>query len=459
MHHAAQNGHVHLLDYYHRRGCDIDAPDAKGRAPIHWACYMNHERCAEYLVRKGADIHRLDVEKCTPLHWAAIKGTERTVKVLIRSGASSQLDQPDITGMNPVQLALDKAGKVTDPGVRVRYRRLTTYLRGVEGPCKIKKRLGLVERCSRKGPCMGFGIMFTWWAVLVLGGGFVVYYDFIAEYTMHRTFVMLVFWVSFWSQAYFWQKASFQDPGFLVFHRKSESVNTDAAFEVVPVPGLERLRSDYETALAGADMSKSLCLTCEIVRPLRSKHCSVCDKCCVGFDHHCPWVNNCVGRRNYGYFLMFLLCTVFTSFSFNMLGFSYLGSLDGGNTVWGSIKRHTQFALFLMHYMFYALFALALLGTHYMFLRTNLTTNEREWSLRVCLCLDVFASPFVAHCLLTSRSIFAESCVLNSSTYGIDLRSVTPCSLFFLSSIFVFDSLCPYTHTTTRTYFYFPSQK
>ena len=64
----------------------------------------------------------------------------------------------------------------------------------------------------------------------------------------------------------------------------------------------------------------------------------------------------------------------------NILGFSYLGSLDGGNTLWGSMKRHTQFALFLLHYMFYALFALALLGTHYMFLRTNLTTNERKFN-------------------------------------------------------------------------------
>ena len=48
------------------------------------------------------------------------------------------------------------------------------------------------------------------------------------------------------------------------------------------------------------------CEKCVHIKPDRCHHCSVCGVCVTKMDHHCPWVNNCVGFSNYKFFILFL---------------------------------------------------------------------------------------------------------------------------------------------------------
>ncbi|XP_040291893.1 palmitoyltransferase ZDHHC16 isoform X1 [Bufo bufo] len=53
--------------------------------------------------------------------------------------------------------------------------------------------------------------------------------------------------------------------------------------------------------------SVAVCRKCIAPKPARTHHCSICKRCILKMDHHCPWLNNCVGHYNHRYFFSFCL--------------------------------------------------------------------------------------------------------------------------------------------------------
>ena len=70
-------------------------------------------------------------------------------------------------------------------------------------------------------------------------------------------------------------------------------------------PGFVKNEVDFFDLVRIID-STTLCPDCETVRTSRSRHCAVCHQCVERFDHHCPWINNCVGVKNHNYFLAYI---------------------------------------------------------------------------------------------------------------------------------------------------------
>lgn len=130
--------------------------------------------------------------------------------------------------------------------------------------------------------------------------------------------------------------------------------------------------------VGGRKVTLKFCATCNIFRPPRAAHCMVCNNCVRDFDHHCPWVGNCIGKRNYKYFFAFLV----SSFSLDVyiigccITEAVLLSDQEGN-FGGALSEAPAMVVLLIYAFLIVLFVISLLGYHIYLLISSQTTFEQ----------------------------------------------------------------------------------
>ncbi|KAG4304076.1 hypothetical protein PORY_002440 [Pneumocystis oryctolagi] len=351
LHLAIHRSNAMLVLYLLHQNIQVDCLDDQNRTPLMWAAYNGDELIVDILLRWCANVKLQDRQGMTALHWAIVGGNKMCIKRLIEAG--SNVFVKEYNGKTPEEIANEMN----------RYELWKRVLReaGRDIYGKVKRR-SLTSKSSNIilffGPFFVIGLLI--WILTTVYIFFSIPLALLLSISFHQFFVKIVstefdsFFV-FYKTKYLagiffgtlvwtilrwmfvllpatWKINFFSNILFSVVSLFSIICFFYTMFlnpGYIPKPqGIEEQKEIIENLVKERlFMSQNYCVFCYIRRPLRSKHCKLCSRCVARFDHHCPWVGNCIGLRNHKLFVVYIIMLQIGVVLFDQLLFDYYRSL------------------------------------------------------------------------------------------------------------------------------------
>lgn len=173
---------------------------------------------------------------------------------------------------------------------------------------------------------------------------------------------------------------------FFVGDAESERIATAQSFEE-RCNTLVRLmrRANLPTLTRHFDGSIRYCFLCRCIKPDRAHHCSICGKCVLRYDHHCPWTNSCISFTNYKFFVLFL------GWALTFCSFVAITSLEYFISFWQELDHVSNpGAKFHLLFLFFAALMFSISVSSLFFYHLFLITKNRTT-------LESFRAPIFAN--------------------------------------------------------------
>ncbi|UJR34381.1 hypothetical protein I4U23_021789 [Adineta vaga] len=256
---------------------------------------------------------------------------------------------------------------------------------------------GCFHRLTRSIPC------FIAWSLLIILS--TIYFFFLSPWLTNHLWkylsILQAIFLFFVIENFF--LATFTDPGKYNRAPPDENDDSETTFHKTGFFLLFFLLIFYflfEVEIHGTQCRMKWCQTCGFYRPPRCSHCSVCDFCIDTFDHHCPWLNNCVGRRNYRYFISFLISVLIHMLIILSLSIYYLYKNHSNLSEISSI-----ISIILIIFILLLIIPIGGLTTfHLMLISRGRTTNEQVTGK-----FKSNINPFDYGCLFNCSRTFSSS--------------------------------------------------